>query len=774
MNPHVRRGPPVPDPAERSRASSHGSRSHTRLLPAVALTAIATCVLPSSAFAQAGEGRSEPAAQLPIDLDSAPRPVAYAARARSPIRVDGFLDEAAWSDAPVIDEFFQQKPFAGMPSSERTEVRILFDDEYLYLGVELSDQPGYEAIIPTLQRDPNTRDGDAFGFAFDPFRDGKTTFAFFVNPGGAIRDIQTADDGRINNAAWDAAFDLQTRVHDRGWTLEIAIPWSQLRFDASRSEQVWGMNLLRRIRRKNEDATWAPLDRQWQIYVMSRAGTLLGLDGIRPGRNLSLKPFVLTAEPSGDLQAGARTDVDAGLDLKYGITPGMTLDLTVNTDFSQVEVDQEQVNLTRFSLFFPEKREFFLENAGVFQFGDQGQFQQRTGVSDRDFTLFHSRRIGLTPGGTPLPILAGGRVSGTAGPVTVGLLNMRTRRDGDLDPESFTVARLRTEPAAGLTVGGIFVNRSTTSGGPAVNRSYGMDADLQAFNEYLLIQSYLAATEGTTPDGAAVDREFAGRISAAWRDPFWEILGIYRQFDDDFDPGAGFVRRRGIKHGYGTFGVHPRPDWPLLLELNPYVEAHYYADLGGSLVTRLLTAGLDADFTDGSMARLGVTDGFERVDDPFTVRGATVRPGDYDFVEASAFYQLSGARPISGRLNISGGGYFGGDRVSIGGSLLGRLGHQLLLSLSANHNRIDLPDHPTTTADVYGANLDVFFSTRLLTSAFVQFNEATQEFVTNLRFRWIHAPLSDLYLVLTERRDTEANRVLDRFITLKATKLLAF
>jgi hypothetical protein len=578
----------------------------------------------------------------------------------------------------------------------------------------------------------------------------------------------------VNNAAWDAAFDLQTRVHDEGWTLELAIPWSQLRFDEGRDEQVWGMNLLRRIRRKNEDSTWAPIDRQWQIYVSSRGGTLTGLNGLQPGRNLSIKPFALAADPSGTLQADADTEFDAGLDLKYGITPGMTLDLTVNTDFSQVEVDQEQVNLTRFSLFFPEKREFFLENAGIFQFGDQGTYSTRTGATNRDFTLFHSRRIGLTPGGAPIPILGGGRVTGTAGPVTVGVLNMQTRRDGEFDPENFTVARVRTEPAAGLNLGGIFVNRSATGGALGDNRSYGVDANLQAFNGYLLVQSYLAGTEGTASDGSPIEREMAGRFSMGWRDPFWEIFGLYRIFDDDFDPGLGFVRRRGIQHGYGTVGVRPRVNWAGLLELNPYVENHYYTDLGGTLETRLSTAGLDLDFQDGGTASVSVTDRFERVEDPFSVRGAQVGVGDYDFVETAVRYQTSGARRISGRVNLGGGGYFGGDRRSVGGNVLGRLGHQVLLGLSANHNRIELPGQGVTTADVYGANLDVFFSTRLLTSAFVQYNEASEELVTNLRFRWIHAPLSDLYIVLTERRDTAAGDVLDRFVTMKWTKLFAF
>jgi hypothetical protein len=714
------------------------------------------------------------AAQTPIDLDSAPRPTASATRATGPIEVDGVLDDAAWSAAPVIDEFWQQKPDAGMPSTERTEVRILFDDDHLYIGAELFDEPGYEPIIPTLQRDPNTRDGDAFGIMFDPFLDGTTVFSFFFNPGGAVRDIQTADDGRINNPAWDAAFDLQTRVHDRGWTVELAIPWSQLRFDAARDEQVWGMNILRRIRRKNEDATWAPMDRQWQLYVSSRGGRLEGLDGLRPGRNLSVKPFVLASEPSGELQADADTELDAGLDLKYGITPGLTLDLTVNTDFSQVEVDQEQVNLTRFSLFFPEKREFFLENAGIFQFGDQGTYSTRTGVSNRDFTLFHSRRIGLTPGGAPLPILAGGRVTGTAGPVALGVLNMQTRKEGTFAAENFSVARVRGEAAPGLSVGGIFVNRAETGGGPATNRSYGAHATLQALNGYLLVQSYLAGTEGTAEDGTPLDREMAGRLSVGWRDPFWEVFALYRIFDDGFDPGVGFVRRRGIQHLYGTVGVRPRVSWAGLLELNPYAESHIYTDLDRLLETRLNTAGLDLDFRDGSTAQLSVTDRFEHVDEPFSVRSARIGVGRYDFVEGSASYQTSGARKLSGRVSVGGGEYFGGDRRSIGGNVLGRIGHHVLLELSANHNRIDLPEQEPTTADVYRAKLDVFFSTTLLTSAFVQYNEASEELVTNLRFRWIHAPLSDLYLVLTERRDTAAKAVLDRFITMKLTKLLAF
>jgi hypothetical protein len=718
--------------------------------------------------------RAEPVPAAIPDLDGAPRPSALAARAAGRIEIDGYLDEAAWLAAPVIDRFIQQKPAAGMPATERTEVRILYDDRNLYIGAELFDSEPASLVIPTLQRDPNTRDGDAFGISLDTFLDRKSAFAFVINPGGAVRDLQSFDDGRINNAAWEAAYRLKTRIHENGWTVEFAIPWSTLRFDARRDEQVWGLNLLRRVRRKNEDATWAPMDRQWQIYVMSRAGMLRGLDGIQPGRNLSVKPFVLTDHASGELRSATSTGFDAGGDLKYGITPGLTLDLTVNTDFSQVEVDQQQVNLTRFSLFFPEKREFFLENSGLFEFGDQGNYSQRAGVSNRDFTLFHSRRIGLTPSGAPLPIVTGGRVSGTAGPVSVGLLNMQTRARDEFQPENFTVARLRAEAAPGLTAGGIFINRSATSGTAVGNRSYGADLNYQAFKDYLLVQSYIAATEGSRIDGTPLDRSFAGRVSATWRDPFWEVMAMYRQFDPDFDPGVGFVRRTGIRHGYGTIGIRQRTAGGFLQELNPYVEMHRYTDFDGLLETREAGGGLDIEFGDGATARIGITDRFERVIQPFTIGNASVPAGTYDFTEASATYDASRARALSGRVSVSGGGYFGGDRYTVSGSVLGRIGYRALLDISAQHNRIDLPGQAPTTADVYGARFNAFFSTRLLTSAFVQYNQATREFVSNVRLNWIHAPLSDLYVVLTERRDTQGDRVLERLVSVKATRLLSF
>ena len=722
--------------------------------------------------------QADPAAPVAVvtgRLNDAPRPHAEAVRATGTIQIDGRLNEATWAAAFVIDRFVQQRPNPGAPVSERTEVRLLYDDENLYVGAEFYDRNPSGIVRSPLQRDANTSQGDAFAISLDTFLDGRNAAVFYINAGGIIRDTQSADDGRARNLAWNSAGNVKTRVHELGWTVEFAIPWSSLRFEGSREEQIWGLNLFRRIRRKNEEATWSPMDRGWTVYNVSRSGTLGGLDGIRPSRNLSLKPYAVSSRSTGSLQPETASDVDGGVDIKYGITPGITLDLSLNTDFSQVEADRPQVNLTRFSLFFPERREFFLENASVFEFGDQSARGQRGGASSRDFTLFHSRRIGLSPARAPLPILGGGRISGTAGPISLGLLNMQTRRDSSVAAENFTVARVRGAFHPNLTAGAIVVNRTTTTGAKADNRSYGIDTDFTALNDYLLVQSYLASTEGTDSDGTSADRAFAGRLSVSWRDPLLNVGAMYRRFDEDFDPGVGFVRRRGIRHFYTTVGLSPEVFWGVVEDLNPSIVTHHFTALGGGLETSEVGGGLRVGFRDGSNASFNFTDRFERVHEPFSAGGATVPAGEHKFREGSVSYGSSGGRALSGRMNVGGGGFYNGNRFTISGSVLGRLGgDRAVIDISAEHNRIDLPGQQAVDAAVYSASVKYFFSTSLLTTALMQYDEANQEVLTDLRLNWIHAPLSDVYLVLTERRDTEARQVLERLITLKVTRLFQF
>ena len=600
---------------------------------------------------------------------------------------------------------------------------------------------------------------------------------FFVNPKGAVRDAQSFDDSRIRDLAWDGIVQVRTRIDDTAWTVEMAIPWTALRFDPTKDEQVWGANFFRRIRHKDEDSFWAPIDRRDKVYTMSKAGTVRGLGRLRPGRNLQLKPFVRAANIAGTrpVEEDRGGDYDAGVDLKYGITSGMTLDLTYRTDFSQVEVDREQVNLTRFSLFFPEQREFFVENSGLFAFSDDLDRKYRTGASARDFTFFHSRRIGLTDGGRPIPILGGGRLTGRVGGYELGLLNMQTAAIPQAAPENFTAVRFKRNFFGNSSVGGMFLNRQVTdrgrlSGdGRSYNRGFGVDANVGLFGR-MMINSYLAVTDSPGEDGVGL----AGRLSVAWRDQLWDISAFAKHIDDEFDPALGFVERRGINHGYATFGAHPRPHSSIVQELNPYGEVHYVSNLEDILETRQGTLGLGVTFVGGSSLTFRLENQFERTFESFRVGGnATVEPGDYNFSAGSVSFRSSAGRPLSGNVSISNGGFWDGNRTSVALGMTWRADYRLSLNFSANRNQVSLPD-TDFTADVYGARVKFTPTTRIAASGYVQYNQATDEMVTNLRFNFIHAPRSDLFVVYTERRSLDEGAMLDQSVTVKLTKLLVF
>ena len=505
---------------------------------------------------------------------------------------------------------------------------------------------------------------------------------------------------------------------------------------------------------------------------MSKAGTLYGIRGLPAANNLSAKPYALVANESGSALSedddGATGDV--GFDVKYGVTPGLTLDLTVNTDFSQVEVDQERVNLTRFPLFFPEQRDFFVENSGAFTFGDQTEREYRMGASLRDLTLFHSRAIGLQ-GGRPVPILAGGRLSGGVGKWDVGLLDMRTEAVEGLSAQNFTVLRLRREVAQGSDIGAMFVDRSSLGSEPTgpTGRSYGVDANIHVLGA-LILNSYLARTE--TP-GATGD-ETAARFGAAWRDRNWNISGLWRRIGDDFRPVVGFVRRRNVEHTYLTVGTHRRPRVSFLQEVNPYVEVHRYTSLGDTLITREIQAGIAVDFLSGATVSGSATRTYEFVEAPFDVGGGTIAAGGYDFDEGSVRFQSSAGKPFSANVSLSGGGYYGGERRSVSGGFRWLASNRLALTGSADHNRLDL-GAGAFTSSVYSGRLKYAFNTRAFLTLNVQYNENVDQMVSYARFNVIHGPLSDFFLVLTERRQLGADGgVLEHALTAKVTKLVTF
>ncbi|MEX0979998.1 MAG: DUF5916 domain-containing protein, partial [Gemmatimonadota bacterium] len=575
---------------------------------------------------------------------------------------------------------------------------------------------------------------------------------------------------------------IEARVEltDSAWVVEMAIPFTTIRFDPNRPEQDWGINFLRRVRRANESSYWSPLSRREVIHRMSRAGTMTGLDGIRAGRNLTVKPFVLGADSRGlqvaEGMQGSR--YDAGLDVKYGITSGMTMDLTYRTDFAQAELDQEQVNLTRFSLFFPERREFFIENSGVFQFGDQSERNYRMGASLRDFTLFHSRRIGLAPGGQPIPILGGGRVTGRMGDFDVGVLTMQTESMDGLPGENFTVARIKRNLFGNSDVGVLAVNRQETGdlGSGAFNRSWGVDANIRLLDN-LILNGYLAGSDASAEGSSGI----AGRAAVAWRDRFWNTSAFVRRVGDDFDPGAGFVRRSGVVHRYATLGVHPQPPVSWIEEVNPYVEVDVVTDLAGRLETREVSAAVSTSLRSGANISVSMNDRFERLSAPFTIaRDVVLESGDYGFRQATVSYRSTSARALSGNARVTRGDFWSGTRTAFSAGASWRPRYDLLLDVALERNAVELPEGEFQ-ADVARGGVRYALSTRLSGRAFVQYNRQTDQWVTNIRTNFRHAPLSDVYLIYTERRgraglvdDALAEGPLERSLALKVTRSFGF
>ncbi len=733
-----------------------------------------------AAVAQAPPGAG---AGYPIDPVSVPRPALAALRISDGISIDGVLDEAVWSQADTsTGTWIQVTPAPGMPATEPTSVRILYDEGNLYIGARLYDSDTGHLYVPGLEPDFDTPSSDLFGIAFDSYHDGQSGFVFAVNPAGALYDAQTFNDGRDVLPAWEGIADIRTSVSEDSWFVEMSIPFATLRFNPVEGDQVWGLNFFRRIRRNNEDAMWAPVPLQYRVYKFSMSGTLEGLTGLPRARNLWVKPYALASRLDGSRQPVTNTARDVGLDVKWGITPRMTLDLTANTDFSQVEVDAEQVNLTRFSLFFPEKRDFFLENEGTFAFQDVSIRNFRTGSSSRSFRLFHSRRIGLSPTREVLPILGGARLTGRVGErFEVGFLEMQTRELGGSDggnsfaAENFAVGRVKAHLSGGSSIGAMFVSRQETGTGSTTadyNRAYGVDGTFNLFQN-LVLSAYAAGTDERSPLG---EQTSATMLQAAWRSDIVNVSGLYKNVGDGFNPGVGFVDRRGVNRYFGTVGVHPKLRRRGVLEINPMLDVDFFTTLQGSVESRSITPRLNIRFMNGGSVSFNYADRYERLFEATSIAGAAVSAGTYEWRESSIRYSAPASEVLSGSFSLSGGDFYDGRRTSVSSRVKFRPNEHFSLDLAVQHNDLELAG-TDFTADLFSARLRYARDTRTFVMGFVQYNEATEELITNLRFNLIHAPLSDFFLVFTERRslvDGITNAVLERGITLKGTKLLAF
>lgn len=733
-----------------------------------ACVASAGLLTPCSLTAQS----APPAAvSVAVNPETVPRPVMRAQRTDAPIVIDGRLDEAVWKTARVLTDFVQQLPETGMPARFRTEVRLLYDQDNLYVAGVNFDPAPTRAITVGLERDFVSSNSDIFGLVLDTFHDRRNSFLFLINPKGAVRDEQTFNDSRTIVDAWDGIHTVRTSLQDSSWTVEMRIPLKTLRFNAQTDPQTWGINFIRRVRRVNETSYWAPLERQYRVHRMSKAGTIEGLSGLKQGRNLQVKPYALASNsvgaqvPSSSL--GSRAEL--GGDIKYGVTPSLTLDLTVNTDFSQVEVDQQIVNLTRFGVLFPERREFFVENSGSFTLGDVVERNYRMGAELRDFTLFNSRQIGLTADGLPIPIAGGGRMTGRVKGWEVGLLDMQTQRARNTPPENFSTVRVRRNLFGASDVGVLMSNRQATDSLGAYKRSYGVDANIRP-RDNIIVNSYLVATEGSVNNAHGT----AGRLSVAYRDRFWNTSVMHKRVSADFDPGIGFVRRRDFQQTYGTVGVHARPRLRGIQELAPFVEGDYYADFNGAVQSHQVTAGLDIAFKPDGELKVEVSDWFDRLDAPFApFSGRAIPAGRYAWRDAQVTYTSTQRYPVYGNATVKVGEYYDGTNQSVGGGITWRPRYDVSFDGTYQHNDVSLKSGDFV-ADLAGLRVKYAHSTTLFGSTFIQYNTQTKSFVTNARLAWRYAPLSDVFLVYTERQNTLTNVRNERSVALKVTRMAAF
>jgi hypothetical protein len=698
---------------------------------------------------------------IPIDVNTADRPVAYATKTTEKIIIDGDFNEGAWSTSDTITNFIQAVLKEGYPATEQTLVRLLYDENNIYISAICYDSEPDKLVIESLNQDFETHNSDVFAVTFDTFFDRSNAFMFLFNPMGAIKDGQVFNDSRNPNLAWEGVIEVKTKTHQEGWNIEIAIPFSTLRFNSSIDDQKWGMNFLRRVRRKNEDSYWSPLPRRGRVHKMSKAGTLLGIRGIKSGKNLNIKPFTSFSKTSSSKS-------DFGGDVKWGITPSLTLDLTINTDFSQVESDKQQVNLDRFPLFFPEKRDFFIENAGLFTFGDISERNYRMGSSLKKFSLFHSRRIGLDSG-NPVPINGGGRLTGKFGKYELGLIGISSRGDIQTPDENFNVFRLRRSLFGNSDMGLMYINRASDFDGNIYkNNSYGVDANLKFFKN-LVVSSYYAASDDTL----SKKDNYVSRLSVGWRGDIWDISGFYKKVGKNFNPGVGFINRKGVNHAYATIGGHPPVFYGKLFKLNPYIESHYVTDNSSSLVTQTNVASINFHFKDGSLFGIKGVSRFEVVRTPFSVgKDLQVLAGNYNFSEFVVSYRSNASLPFFANINLFNGSYFAGRKKTIALNLAVRAGYKLTSELTSSYNEITYSGQKVY-ANLYGLKVKYSYSTNLHALLYYQFNAITNESSTNIRFNFMHSPLSDLFIIFSERRIGIDGDQIDQGIAIKFTKLFS-
>ncbi len=759
------------------------------------LIACGLCVVLLSSARASAQSMATTAAQVPGQNDSGGGPIitditkidheafeAIAARlpdGRAP-KIDGKLDEAEWQLAPAQGRFIQREPQYGWASTERTEFRILYDDKMLYFGVWAYDSDPKGIIATELKRDSLLRKSDQVKITLDTFHDHRNAFYFSTNPLGALKDANSTEEGRMVNYDWNAVWENRTTIDEQGWYIELAIPLSQLRFEGGPGDTVWGLNVCRIILRKNEETYWVPFPREWQAMGfarMSGAGVIKGLRDLTPRRRLEFVPY-LAPLISRDYDAGTprKTDTGAGFDLKVGLSQSFNADLTVKTDFAQVEADQEVVNLSRFSLFFPEKRQFFTEGAGIFDFGQNSGSSAGPGL----LSLFYSRTIGLRDG-LQVPILAGGRVTGRSGHTTVGVMNIETDQTtvsaGGIGAPAtrvpranYSAVRVKRDIFGKSSIGGMFLNR--TGGGELSNRSVGLDGVFTFGKLDWVVLGARTFTPGITGS------DWAAATKAKWTSDLVETSLTYIDIGKQFNAEMGFIPRTDIRNVVAQAALTPRPKWKGVRQLRFNIDTSYFENHAGRRESQ--TTGYDVRLTaqDSSSYSVSFDTQYDFLPFNWSTAGGVIPSRGYSWHNLRGSYTSNQSKRLYGSISADRGGYYSGDKQTYRASLNVVPKDTLLVETSYTRNRIVLPETRPYATNVLSTRVSYSFSPDLFVKTFVQYNDARRTASLNLLFWYIYRPGSDFYIVYNEGFETAVPgprdlRTRGRSLAIKMTYWLA-
>ena len=699
-------------------------------------------------------------------LATLPRPIASATRAVGPLVIDGALTEADWARAVVLGSFIQAEPAAGQPASEASEVRILFDDNALYIGALLRDTDPAGIVTSSERRDTTLGDQDSFEVVLDTFRDRQNGFIFGTNASGIQYDAQIRN--QTANASWDGSWDVRTQRTDTGWTAEIRIPLRTLRYGPA--PQSWGVNFTRNIQRRRERTYWAPLPRQFDLERLSLAGDLRGLS-LKTPHNLKILPYA-SGSANRNFTPGSTTTTDGefGVDAKLGLTPSLNLDLTYNTDFAQVEVDNQQINLTRFNIRFPEKRPFFLENAGLFTIGAAA-----SGTSTGNLDLFFSRRIGLDETGNLVPILGGARLSGRTNGYNVGLLNMQTDSVGLGPGDNFTVARVSRDLPSRSGVGAMFINRDATGVGARTddwNRTFGLDGRL-GLGERFTVGSFAARTN--TP--GLTGRDTAWNMTSVYDDGKTSMNFDYGVVGEDFNPEVGYLENTfGYRRWYARFQENLRQErikrWGFR-EFQPHINYTRYEYLDtGELQNGNLHIDNHWDWENGNFISTAVNGVWEGLRRPFQVYpGIVVPPGEHGGLCLTLRENTDRRKRVFFRHQWDKGRFLTGDQNSHIFETIVREGGSFIVDLTWTHQRISLPQGAFHT-NLGSLKVTYNFTPSVFVQSLIQYNDLTRRWSTNLRFHVLETAGTGLFVVYNDTESLQGVGPVNRAFIVKYVKQL--